>query len=44
MATFEVIERGLRLFYPSEVVRLPEELIKGESFFAELTYKAAKRC
>jgi hypothetical protein len=40
----KVVERGLRLFCPSEVVRLLEESIKGESLFAELAYKAAKRC
>jgi hypothetical protein len=41
--TLEVIERGLRLFCPSKVVRLPKEPIEGESLFAELAYKAAKR-
>jgi hypothetical protein len=40
----KVVERSLCLFCPSEVVRLPEEPIKWESLFAELTYEAAKRC
>jgi hypothetical protein len=40
----KVIEHGLRLFCPSEVVRLPEEPIKGKSLFTELAYKTAKRC
>jgi hypothetical protein len=39
----KVVECGLRLFCPSEIVRLPEEPIKGESLFAELAYEAAKR-
>jgi hypothetical protein len=33
-AMLKVVERGLRLFYPSKIVRLPEEPIKGESLFA----------
>jgi hypothetical protein len=40
----EIVECGLRLFCPREVVCLPKQPIKGESFFAELAYKAAKRC
>jgi hypothetical protein len=40
----KVVERGLCLFCPSEVVHLLEEPIKGESLFTELAYKAAKRC
>jgi hypothetical protein len=30
----KAVECGLRLFYPSKIVRLPEEPIKGESLFA----------
>jgi hypothetical protein len=33
-AMLKVIERGLRLFCPSKIVRLSEEPIKGESLFA----------
>jgi hypothetical protein len=40
----KAVEHGLCLFYPSEVVRLPEELIEGESLFTELAYKATKSC
>jgi hypothetical protein len=40
----KVVECGMHLFCPSEVVRLPEEPIKGKSLFAELAYEAAKRC
>jgi hypothetical protein len=42
--TLKVVERGLCLFCPSEVVRFLEEPIEGESLFAELAYKAAKCC
>jgi hypothetical protein len=40
----KVVKHGLRLFCPSEVVRLPEEPIKGKSLFTELAYKATKCC
>jgi hypothetical protein len=40
----KVVERGMHLFCPSEVVCLPEEPIKGESLFTELAYKADKHC
>jgi hypothetical protein len=39
----KVVERGLRLFYPSKLVHLPEEPIKGGSLFAYLAYEVAKR-
>jgi hypothetical protein len=34
----------LRLFCPCEVVYLPKQPIKRESFFTELADEAAKRC
>jgi hypothetical protein len=43
VSQLKIVKRGMRLFCPCKMVRLPEEPIKGESLFAELAYEAAKR-